>query len=130
MNQIRLTGGEPLVSAIFLYWQLIQNRRAPTIFHYHERLLSENLAQPLKDAGITRINISLTYAPIDLQNYKTILSDAMEALTRTRCGFDPIKNQLRAIRGFTDDEIVDFLKWGRDKRLKPVYRIYASGWRS
>jgi cyclic pyranopterin phosphate synthase len=33
-------------------------------------------------------------------------------------GFDPIKINCVAIRGFNDDEIVDFLRWGKEKNLQ------------
>src|SRR5262249_1091107 len=79
-------------------------------------------AQSLKDAGIDRINISLDslrpgrFAEITRSNSFDRVMNGISAAKKA--GFDPIKINCVAIRGFNDDEIVDFLKWGAENDLQ------------
>lgn len=124
VNQIRLTGGEPLVRRELpvLAARLAKieglGDLALTTNGYHLK----ELAVPLKEAGVKRINISLDslkperFAEITRSNS---FDRVMQGIAAARdAGFDPIKINCVAIRGFNDDEIVDFLKWGRDNRLQ------------
>ena len=124
VNQIRLTGGEPLVRRQL---PLLASRLA-RIEGLQDLTLTTNgyylkeFAQPLKDAGITRINISLDslradrFAEITKSNSFDRVMEGIRAAQAA--GFDPIKINCVAIRGFNDDEIVDFLTWGKDNRLQ------------
>ncbi|HSP07749.1 MAG TPA: GTP 3',8-cyclase MoaA [Acidobacteriota bacterium] len=124
VNQIRLTGGEPLVRRDV---HLLAARIAKiegledlsiTTNGYHLK----ELARPLKDAGITRLNVSLDTLRADRFAEITrndSFSRVMAGIDAARdAGFDPIKINCVAIRGFNDDEIADFLRWGRDNRLQ------------
>lgn len=124
VSHIRLTGGEPLVrrdlpalAGRIAKIEGLQDLSLTTNgFHLKE------LARPLKDAGITRINISLDslradrFAEITRSNSFERVMEGIDAARNA--GFDPIKINCVAIRGFNDDEIVDFLRWGRDHRLQ------------
>jgi cyclic pyranopterin phosphate synthase len=76
----------------------------------------------LKEAGVQRINISLDslrrdrFEKITRSNSFDRVMEGIEAAKRA--GFHPIKINCVAIRGFNDDEIVDFLEWGRDQSLQ------------
>ncbi len=124
VTQIRLTGGEPLVRRNLhkLIDKLIQIDGIRDISLTTNGHFLKQQAQALRDAGITRINISLD----------SLRPDRFTEITRTgsfdrviegidearRAGFDPIKINCVAIRGFNDDEIIDFLKWGAANRLQ------------
>lgn len=124
VTQFRLTGGEPLVrrdvhnlAARLAKLEGLQDLSLTTNGFY-----LKEMAKPLKEAGITRINISLdTLRPerffeITKSNSFDRVMAGIEAARDA--GFDPIKINCVAIRGFNDDEIVDFLRWGRDQRLQ------------
>lgn len=124
VNEIRLTGGEPLVRkglpvlvAMLRGIDGIESISITTNGYY-----LKDQAQQLFDAGIGRINISLDslrperFAEITKSNsFDRVLEGIEEA---RRVGFDPIKINCVAIRGFNDDEILDFLRWGAENHLQ------------
>jgi cyclic pyranopterin phosphate synthase len=79
-------------------------------------------AQSLWDAGIRRVNISLDtlrpdrFAEITKSNGFHRVMEGIDGAKRV--GFHPIKINCVAVRGFNDDEIVDFLHWGAAQRLQ------------
>ena len=124
VNQFRITGGEPLVrrdvhplAARLAKLEGLQDLSLTTNgFHLQE------LAGSLKEAGVTRINISLDslrpdrFAEITRSDSFNRVMKGIDAAREA--GFDPIKINCVAIRGFNDDEIADFLRWGREQRLQ------------
>lgn len=124
VTHLRLTGGEPLVRRDLhvLAAKLAQipgvQDLSLTTNGYH---LKEQ-AQLLKDAGVNRINVSLDslrrdrFEQITKSNsFDRVIEGIAEA---KKVGFHPVKINCVAIRGFNDDEIVDFLKWGRENDLE------------
>jgi cyclic pyranopterin phosphate synthase len=122
LERIRLTGGEPLVrkdlpELVDLIASVpgIQDLSIST-----NGVLLESLAQPLKDSGATRVNISLDSFREDRVDalarrrgtFENVLSglDAAE-----RAGLEPIKINVVLIRGKNDDEIVDFAEATRSR---------------
>ena len=124
VNEIRLTGGEPLVRrdlpTLIVKLKAISGIRDISLTT-NGYFLTEQ-AQALKNAGIQRINISLDslrperFAAVTQSNsFDRVMDGIAEA---GRVGFHPIKINCVAIRGFNDDEIVDFLKWGAKNNLQ------------
>ena len=74
-------------------------------------------AQALYDAGLRRINVSLdtlNEEKFEQMTRRKVLSRVLEGLkTAHECGFNPIKVNAVAMRGFTDDEIVDLATFAR-----------------
>ena len=119
VKKIRLTGGEPLVRRGLL--ELCRLLRA--IPEREELCLTTNgallprLAQPLREAGVDRLNISLDTLRPDrfaamtrlgrLEDVKAGISAAEAA------GFSHLKLDTVLIGGFNDDEIGDFLELTR-----------------
>ena len=111
IHKIRLTGGEPLVKRNILSIC----RRVAAVEGVREVCLTSNgillpeLAKPLKEAGVKRLNLSLDtldsqkYAYItrvgELEQFRKGLEAALEA------GFDKIKINAVLIGGFNDDEV-------------------------
>jgi cyclic pyranopterin phosphate synthase len=124
VTKLRLTGGEPLVRRDLP--KLIERLRR--IEGIGEISLTTNgyylktIARSLKNAGIDRINISLDslrperFAQITRSNsFDRVIAGIEEA---RKVGFDPIKINCVPVRGFNDDEILDFLSWGSASKLQ------------
>jgi cyclic pyranopterin phosphate synthase len=124
VTKLRLTGGEPLVRRDLP----VLTERLRKIPGIQEISITTNgyylkeFAGHLKKAGIDRINISLDslrpdrFAEITRSNsFDRVIAGIEEA---RKVGFDPIKINCVPIRGFNEDEIMDFLKWGAENQLQ------------
>ncbi len=113
INKVRVTGGEPLLKKNIL--SLCRGiASTPGI---NELCLTTNgtmlpeMAQELKKAGVSRVNISLD--TLDPEKYRRItrtgnLEDALKGLDAAlAAGFERIKINTVLIGGFNDDEIKD-----------------------
>ncbi len=124
VNEIRLTGGEPLARKDLpvLVSKLVKIPGIQDISLTTNGYYLKEQAAKLREAGIRRINISLDSLRPDRFEQITrspAFDRVMEGIEEAqRTGFDPIKINCVAIRGFNDDEIVDFLEWGLARRLQ------------
>lgn len=120
VKKIRLTGGEPLVRRGLP--DLCRMLRA--IPGLAELCLTTNgsllpqLARPLRDAGVDRLNISLdTLRPDRFAEMTRLghLSDALAGIEAAEAaGFHDLKLDTVLIGGFNDDEIDDFINLTRE----------------
>lgn len=137
ITKLRITGGEPLVKRNIVSIC----RRAAAVAGIEEVCLTTNgvllpqLAAPLKEAGVKRLNLSLDtldpekYAYItrigQLQDFQAGLDAAFAA------GFEKIKINAVLIGGFNDDEIVPLANLTRqypvDMRFIEMMPMYDSG---
>lgn len=120
INKVRITGGEPLVRNGILDIC----RRIGAIDGLNEICLTTNgvmlgdMAKDLKEAGVTRVNVSLD--TLDPDKYKQItrfgeLSDVLRGIQTAReVGLLPMKINVVLIGGFNDDEITDFVELTRE----------------
>ena len=116
ITKLRITGGEPLVKKNILSIC----RRATQVPGIREVCMTTNgirlpeLAIPLREAGVRRLNISLD--TLDGEKYSQItrcgvLSDALAGIhAALEAGFEKIKLNAVLIGGFNDDEIEDLAK--------------------
>ena len=124
VRKIRLTGGEPLVRRGIV--ELVEKLRAlPAL---RELTLTTNgvllpeLAQPLRDAGLDRVNISLD--TLDAEKYRrlTRVGSLEQALAGIRAaedaGLTPIKLNAVLIGGVNDDEIPALVDLTREKPIE------------
>lgn len=139
VSQIRLTGGEPLVrrSLPTLVRQLRDIQGLRSLSLTTNGALLKDQAQPLKDAGLDRINISLDTLRPD--RFRTItqrgeLEPVLEGLAAAKSvGMNPIKVNAVIIRGFNDDELLELVEFGRNQNVEMRLIEYmdvgnASGW--
>ncbi len=122
VEQIRLTGGEPLVRRdvpeLVRLLHAIPGLRSLSLTTNGTRL--PQLAGPLAEAGLTRINVSLdTLIP-----HKFFQLTRRDALAGVLAGLEaleaypqihPIKVNAVAMKGFTEDEVLDFAALARRK---------------
>jgi len=123
VRKLRLTGGEPLVrrNVISLFQSLGRHLKTGAL---DELTLTSNgtrlteMAEPLKAAGVRRINISLD--SLDPARFKAITrwgdhAKVMEGIRAARAAGLKIKINTVALRGVNDDEYNDLVAWcGRE----------------
>ena len=112
ITKLRITGGEPLIKKNIVSIC----RRAAKVPGIREVCLTTNgillreLARPLREAGVSRLNLSLDTLSPEKYAYITRqgdLSDFWEGFhTALETGFDKIKLNAVLVGGFNDDEIV------------------------
>ncbi|MBN2283711.1 MAG: GTP 3',8-cyclase MoaA [Deltaproteobacteria bacterium] len=114
--KVRVTGGEPLVrkDIVGFLRSLGRIEELRDISLTTNGILLEELAEDMFDAGIRRINVSLdSLLP---ERYRTItrvgdLDRVLRGILAVhRIGYAPIKINVVAIKGFNDDEIMDFAR--------------------
>ena len=137
INKVRITGGEPLVQKNIL--SICQ--RVAQVDGIEEVCMTTNavrlpqMAKALRDAGVTRLNISLdTMVP---EKYTQItrggnLEEALAGLhSALDAGFEKIKLNTVLIGGFNDDEIKSLaeltLRYPMDVRFIELMPMYDSG---
>ena len=127
VKKIRLTGGEPLVRNNVM--SLVEN--IGSLPGLEELLLTTNgsqlekLAGPLKDTGVTRINISLD--SLDADRFRNMtrtgkldkVKRGIEAAVAT--GFDAIRLNSVILRGRNDHEILDLLEYAMGLGINIAY---------
>src|SRR5271157_2130602 len=126
IEKVRLTGGEPLLrkGLVDFVRQLAKLRTRSgeplDLALTTNGHLLEDLAAPLKDAGLTRITVSMD--AVDPATFARItrVPGSFERVVRgvraaQRAGLDPVKANCVLLRGFNDDQIVPFAKFARDE---------------
>jgi cyclic pyranopterin phosphate synthase len=116
IRNIRLTGGEPLVRADFpeLVKMLSRIEGIVELSLTTNGALLKDYAQALKQAGLSRVNVSLDTLRANRFQYITRLGELKDVLTGIEeageAGFRPLKINTVVIRGINDDEILDFAR--------------------
>lgn len=127
VNKVRLTGGEPLVrkGISYLLKELNNIEGIKDIsLTTNAVFLGEKILE-LKDAGLKRVNISLD--TLKRERFKFItgvdaFDDVLMSIEKSiYAGMKPIKINTVIIKGFNDDEILDFArlakKWDQHVRF-------------
>ncbi len=126
IRKVRITGGEPLLrKGVVEFVRELAKLRT----HDGEPLdlaittnghLLADLAQPLKDAGLNRVTVSMdavdpqTFARITRvpNGFQEVLAGIRAA---SRAGLKPVKVNCVLLRGFNDDQIPAFGRFARDE---------------
>lgn len=127
IEKVRLTGGEPLLrkSLPELVRELAKLRTAvdhaplDLALTTNGHLLAE-MSQPLKDAGLSRVTVSMDAVDPDIfaritrvpGSFHKVLAGIRAA---QRVGLGPVKVNCVLLRGFNEDQIVPFAKFARDE---------------
>ena len=124
MSKIRLTGGEPLLRKD-LPEMIREVSKMPGVREIScttNGFMLTQLAAPLREAGLTRLNVSLdTLKP---ERFEPIArrGSLQEVLDGIQAAFDegilPLKINCVAMKGINDDEAADFASW---TLTKPVH---------
>jgi cyclic pyranopterin phosphate synthase len=113
-TKVRLTGGEPLVRSGLskLIEMLSQIEGIDEVSMTTNGTLLKEHALELKQAGLSRVNISLDTLKADRFRYITRLGelkDVLDGIEAARdAGFNLIKINTVVMRGINDDEVLDF----------------------
>jgi cyclic pyranopterin phosphate synthase len=116
VNKVRLTGGEPLVRADFpaLVKMLSQIEGIQELSLTTNGILLENRALELRQAGLSRVNISLDTLKEDkFQRITRLgkLKDVLAGIERAKeAGLYPVKINTVVMRTINDDEVLDFAR--------------------
>lgn len=124
VEQVRITGGEPLIrrGVVDFVRQLVE------IKGLHDLCLTTNganlaeMALPLKNAGLNRVNISID--SLNPETFKKItrtgdLGRVLEGVQAAiAAGLNPVKINVVIIPGINEDEIIDFAEFARENAVE------------
>jgi GTP 3',8-cyclase len=126
IEKVRITGGEPLLrkGVVDFVRDLAQLRSAngeplEIALTTNGHLLAD-LAQPLKDAGLKRVTVSMDAVDPDRfaritrvpKGYDNVLAGIRAA---RRVGLEPVKVNCVLLRGFNEDQIIPFGMFAREE---------------
>lgn len=114
--KIRLTGGEPTVrqNIVEICHQIASTPGITNLSMTTNGILLDQLAQPLKEAGLQRVNISID--TLDPARFKRITRwGSLERVwagveAAERAGLTPIKLNAVVVRGFNDADVTELAK--------------------
>ncbi len=123
IEKVRITGGEPLIRrGIFTLLENLKKERLKDVSITTNGILLKKYAKQLKDLGLRRLNISLDTLQREKFKFITrrdffdnVISGILES---KKVGLSPIKVNIVAIKGFNDDEILDFVKFAIENELQ------------
>ena len=138
VRKVRVTGGEPLVrrGIVDLVGRIVRTRGIESVPMTTNGLLLAQFAGVLKEAGLSRLNVSLDTLRAD--RFAEITGSAglpgvLEGLRAARdAGFRRLKINAVLIRGFNDDELFDFADladaWDFDVRFIEYMPFGGTSW--
>jgi GTP 3',8-cyclase len=125
IEKVRITGGEPLLRKELLAMvgelatmATASGKQLDVAITTNGHLLA-NLAQPLKDAGLSRVTVSMDAVDRDKFARFTRVSNGYDAVVAgiraaKRAGLEPVKVNAVILRGFNEDQIVPFARFSRE----------------
>ncbi len=123
VNKIRITGGEPLVrkGVIDLCSRLSKLDGLNELAITTNGSLLKEYASALRNAGVSRLNVSLDTLNADKFKRITQVDDLQNVLLgldeAQRCGFENIKINVVLMNGINNDEIADIVELTKDRNI-------------
>lgn len=123
INEIRLTGGEPLLrpDLVEIVERISSLKNAPELSMTTNGVALAKVAKELASAGLTRVNISLD--TLDWERFKRLTfrdryDDVIEGVSAAKkAGLQPIKINSVLIREINGDEAIQLLQWALKEEL-------------
>lgn len=123
INKIRFTGGEPLArkGIVNLISRVSKLEGVEDLSITTNGVLLKQYAKDLKNAGLTRVNISLD--TLDSEKYRKItrggnIKNVLNGIEEAKnVGLTPIKINTVLIGGFNDDEIEDLVELTKNQNI-------------
>src|SRR5437660_2756650 len=126
ITKIRLTGGEPLLRTGIVQFvrdlaklRTVHGKKPEIALTTNGHLLAE-MAQPLKDAGLRRVTVSMD--AVDPARFARItrVPDGFDSVlagirAAKRLGLSPVKVNCVLMRGFNEDQIIPFGMFAREE---------------
>ena len=121
ITKVRLTGGEPLLrKEVVEFVRKLTNLGPLDIALTTNGHLLADLAQPLKDAGLSRVTVSMDAVDPDRftritrtpGGYDHVLAGIRAA---RRIGLGPVKVNCVLLRGFNEDQVIPFGMFAREE---------------
>lgn len=132
IDSVKLTGGEPLLHPdIDKIISALNDLGFKDISLVTNGSLLEKFAERLKQSGLTRINISLVSLKEDrydaITGTKGMLPKVLRGIKLARdVGLNPVKINVVVLRDINDDELFNFLEFGRENRVIIQFIEYHS----
>jgi GTP 3',8-cyclase len=128
IEKVRITGGEPLLRNGIVDFVKELSKLRTLDGHPLDLAVTTNghllpeLAEPLKNAGLSRITVSMDAVDRDkfaritrvANGYDNVLAGIREA---RRVGLAPVKVNCVLLRGFNEDQIVEFARFSREEKV-------------
>jgi len=119
-DKLRLTGGEPTVRAhiVDLVREITRIPGVRSVSMTTNGVLLSRLAQPLAQAGLQRVNISID--TLDAAKFKRLtrwgsLEDVWQGiLAAEQAGLTPVKLNAVVVRGYNEPDVVDLARLTQD----------------
>src|SRR6266850_3108322 len=126
ITKVRLTGGEPLLRKGVVEFvrelsklRTLASEKLDIAMTTNGHLLAE-IAQPLKEAGLDRVTVSMDSVDPKLFARITRVPNGFESVlagvrASRRAGLEPVKVNCVLLRGFNEDQIVPFGMFAREE---------------
>lgn len=123
INKMRLTGGEPLMreEIVDIVEYISGVLKVDDLSLTTNGILLLSYAEKLKARGLKRVNISLD--TLNKDKFREItrggqIEDVFSAIEKShRVGFSPIKINVVVLRSTNDEEIIDFVNFGKKQNV-------------
>lgn len=134
-DKFRLTGGEPTIRAniVDLVQGIAETQGVRSLSMTTNGILLDRLAEPLKQAGLQRVNVSIdTLNPEKFQRLTRWgkLSQVWEGISAAeRAGLAPIKINAVVVRGYNESDVVDLarLTYAHDWQVRFIEMMPFAG---
>ncbi len=128
ITKIRLTGGEPLLRKGIVDFvrdlsklRTLEGKKPEIAMTTNGHLLAE-IAEPLRDAGLDRITVSMDAVDPDRFARITRVSNGFDSVlagvrAARHAGLNPVKVNCVLLRGFNEDQIIPFGMFAREEHV-------------